>query len=806
MRKLAPPLTLALLLPAGVALLHAPASRADKVAGQSDKVAGAQDGADKAVSDDERYLPEAPSSAEAAGRVLTDMEARVRELATQLKSQSKDLPQEEAAARRLTDAQVLFTFRNYEAAATILFDVVDRYANTKVHADALFYLGDALFQSRDYLSAKRFFEQLVGKYPQHARYQEALLRLVECALHLRAPTQEGQVGAPTVWIDKLGEIPKERTLAAVPYVLGKYYFLTKQYERALGLLGPILPQSPFYTQARYLLGATHVATSKLDEALSDFQSIVSATPRSDEERRVLELTHMALGRIFYEKGETKKAQAAYLQISQKSDLFIDALYESAWAAIRAKDFKSAQRSLQLMVLARPDALSAPEAKLLIGSLYIRLNDHAPATQWFQRTLEEFEPVYKRLDESLSQNGDAATHFRGLIAKNLSKFDAEQVLPKEAARYIKSEPEVSRFSALAGDVTELTRSLDEAEETVRRVETALGGQKRQAVDPDAAAARRTSARIGAGLMEVRRNLSELLLKAAAGVLSPEELAKVQELAQRRGEGDQRYGKLMVTLGQKNRLEQLRQSINELDKQASELAVELVGLRKLREAVEQHFAENRRDRRMSAEQFQKDVAQAAAEERRVTAAYDGLRKDLAEALRSADAEKERLDLAAQTEGLTGAMAQKEMALIEQLRGRLTGEPRQRVEALAALFARCRTLEQGLAEVAGTAGQRIDAKVAELTATLLVEKENLKRYRQALGEATGESEAVGGGIYAEATGRTSRRLYDIVVRADVGIIDVAWALKQQRTDSISRLVREQKRELKLLDDEFKEVLKKE
>ena len=48
--------------------------------------------------------------------------------------------------------------------------------------------------------------------------------------------------------------------------------------------------------------------------------------------------------------------------------------------------------------------------------------------------------------------------------------------------------------------------------------------------------------------------------------------------------------------------------------------------------------------------------------------------------------------------------------------------------------------------------------------------------------------------------------MVRADVGIIDVAWALKQQRTEAISRMVREQKRELKLLDDEFKEVLKKE
>ena len=51
---------------------------------------------------------------------------------------------------------------------------------------------------------------------------------------------------------------------------------------------------------------------------------------------------------------------------------------------------------------------------------------------------------------------------------------------------------------------------------------------------------------------------------------------------------------------------------------------------------------------------------------------------------------------------------------------------------------------------------------------------------------------------------RFYQVVVRSDVGIVDVSWALKQNKTDENSRLVREKKRELKLLDDEFKEVLK--
>ena len=49
---------------------------------------------------------------------------------------------------------------------------------------------------------------------------------------------------------------------------------------------------------------------------------------------------------------------------------------------------------------------------------------------------------------------------------------------------------------------------------------------------------------------------------------------------------------------------------------------------------------------------------------------------------------------------------------------------------------------------------------------------------------------------------RFYNIVLRAEVGIIDVAWALKESSTKNSTRLVAERKRELKLLDDEFKQV----
>ena len=83
-------------------------------------------------------------------------------------------------------------------------------------------------------------------------------------------------------------------------------------------------------------------------------------------------------------------------------------------------------------------------------------------------------------------------------------------------------------------------------------------------------------------------------------------------------------------------------------------------------------------------------------------------------------------------------------------------------------------------------------------------MELYRRALGGHEGEMLVVGGGIAANSFKSISDRFYTIVVRSDVGIIDVAWALKRDKTDEDQKLVREQKRELKMLDDEFREVLK--
>jgi hypothetical protein len=51
--------------------------------------------------------------------------------------------------------------------------------------------------------------------------------------------------------------------------------------------------------------------------------------------------------------------------------------------------------------------------------------------------------------------------------------------------------------------------------------------------------------------------------------------------------------------------------------------------------------------------------------------------------------------------------------------------------------------------------------------------------------------------------RRFYDLVLRADVGTIDVSWADREEHRMRVELLTRERAREIQALDDEFQEIM---
>src|SRR5688572_2917894 len=89
------------------------------------------------------------------------------------------------------------------------------------------------------------------------------------------------------------------------------------------------------------------------------------------------------------------------------------------------------------------------------------------------------------------------------------------MPAHVLKWVKDEPEILRVGTLIGDENELKRSLDEAEEIVRRLERALNGPARVNVFPELATARTKAFELGHELTDVKKELA----KRETALISP-----------------------------------------------------------------------------------------------------------------------------------------------------------------------------------------------------------------------------------------------------------------------------------------------
>jgi tetratricopeptide (TPR) repeat protein len=733
------------------------------------------------------------------GKIL-ELDARVHELTGQLRPPAEPGP--EIADRRLIDAQVLYELKNYEAASVILFDVVDKYPNSAAYPEALFDLADSLYLKRDYLSSRRFFEKIVEVGPANPRYQESLQRLIELSLHT------GDYTPVDSYITKLEAMPSGKQLPSVPYVKGKYFYFRRQFDRAVAALKTIGPDHIYYFHALYFVGAADVAMGgeHLQDALVTFGTILKTEAKTDSQKRIAELAHMALARIYLDRGQLTNSLDEYSRISTKSALFNDALYESAWVSIKGKDFTKAARALDLLQLNAPDSPLIPEVRLLVGSLHIRQSQYGPATETFTKTRDDYEPIRSQLESELAKTGDASAYFRELIAQHLDKFDTAQILPKDAVKWVKDEPDVVRVATLIGDEGDLRKSLDESDEIVRRVEKAISGPGRVNVFPELAQARTKAVEIAAELTQIKKTLAEREQQLIAPVVG----AESGTLKQLDDERAQLEGKLagLPTSAESiaERQKKARAQFNDLDKICSEAQTVLNGEHAESVATQKFYRDQVEDtlridqRNAAREEIDGWMTQLESWQKEL----DGLRKELDDAGQSVGVDDADMQAAQQLKAQYDDVLKRLHAVGVEVRSRLGSGERTKAEQIESILDRARGVEQGVAAFNGKIDAMLDARLKDIRATLDDEKAHVTGYRGTLGGYAKDSADVGGGVVADNFKQVAQRFYNIVVRADVGIIDVAWALKDAATRETNRLTAERKRELKLLDDEFKEVLK--
>lgn len=734
-----------------------------------------------------------------AQSTLIDLDQRIRRLGSEFHETSP--PQSHLAERRLVDAQTQFELKNYGEAATLLFDVIERYPDTRVYDEALVLMGESLFASRDLLGARRYFEKAVEKKTGSRFEQQALQRLVEIAL------RTNNIEGIDPYLERLANIPASQLEPSVPYVRGKFLFFRDRLDEAEAVFNGISPENAYYLPSRYLLATVYVKKGDLAAATTAFDNVLKLQPKTDQDREVQELARLALGRIYFERGQLDQAKAMYVSLDRLSKHFADAMYESAWVAIKAGDFKTAYRALDLLLLQDPESPRAPELRLLMGNLNLRLSNYYVASDTFGKTREEFEPIYEELVTHLNRSTSDPAYFQNLVGEDLGKFDITVILPAGAAKWVRGEPEVERVLVLASDVGEIRKGINESEDLMRRLEMAVSGEGKVGIFPDLAENRTQSLEVLNKTLDLRRKFADRLRKTAQPYLSEEDKAALSRTGEERGNLETQLQDLPLTAEDlKSRDKGTKGQLNSLDGRTSEINVLIQGLEAELVAIEQYYQQSKQEQKISPE----DVKAQAREVRKT---IDELRsKNESLRIEIEDASRQNTAAGAAGEGeryaviRLGDLIAEEGNIYQRAREKMPADERQRFDRMTTILARADEIQKLVTAFDDRVDKVAESRLATIKEGLETERASLKQAEDKLTSLTSESQDVGGGLAQTIVGRVKDRFYEVVVQSDVGLIDVAWGLKDDKTQKLSKLINQQKNELKALNEDFREILEEE
>ena len=125
---------------------------------------------------------------------------------------------------------------------------------------------------------------------------------------------------------------------------------------------------------------------------------------------------------------------------------------------------------------------------------------------------------------------------------------------------------------------------------------------------------------------------------------------------------------------------------------------------------------------------------------------------------------------------------------------------------MLERADTVQARLAELDARIEAAAQKRLGELKQQLLTEKVELMAASSKLGGILTESQSLGGGLAFAMLSKVTDRFYDLVVQSDVGLVDVAWGLKDERTSAVSKLINQQKLDLKTVEEDFRALLEEE
>jgi TolA-binding protein len=777
-----------------------------------------------------------------AGRAwaLGASEARERAEAD-LQSVQADLPKVRAAAargragdytpeKRVADAELLLRSKDYGRAIHLCSQVIELYdqrkASASAHVDARFLSGEAYFEDQQFLSARRQFRFVLDHSGDSAfapYLGRSLSRLVDTSLRTNDPTVLDEVTA------YLAKLPANDATGSLGYARGKALFAKGDFGSSKGALGSLGSSSPYHHQSQYLLGVVLTKEAALRakadaaastppsgaaqqpgapaappapryaEAIEQFRKVTRLPAANQEQRHVVDLAWMAIGRLFYETDRYLDAAEAYSHVDRASPEFSTMLYELAWVYVRLGDHQRAQRALEVLTITDPQTLELADGTLMRADLLLKSGQFEKALNLYQSVRNRFDPLRQQVDGFLAKTTDPAIYYDRLVEE--AGATAGGALPAMVVDWARREAEDQQVFSVIDDVTRSRDLLKRSRTMASKLSAVLASSTRVKAFPEIRASLQVTVALLNRLGIARRTLA-LGMDDVGGKVSGE----LGDVRRERRALMRRMASLPVAEADFDRRDVageqqwngLSRELQRLTLEADKLQAVVNGLRRVLQDADQ-FGVVR-----DAASRQRFAAEVEANERDLA----GYRKRIGEYQQAVEQGKAQIGFGDQryveddqVRAKFAELFAREVSLVAagQDRENAVGYAR----AIQPLLARIQEVESQLgpmrAELERKAGEQAQAMRNQIAQELGA----LESYAAKLDTLDQEARLLVGEVAMKNFGLVRDRLKSIVLRADVGVVQEAWEVREESRIRVRNLLRERAREDRSLNDELREVL---
>jgi tetratricopeptide (TPR) repeat protein len=732
---------------------------------------------------------------------------------------TKSVQAERTPAQRIADAVLLVGSKDYARASTVLNEIIEKYPqHPTAYPDALALLGETYYLSKQYLSARRTYQLIADRAADErfANYQpKALGRLVDLALRMKDYSKLDAIFA------SMARVPPGPVSSRLAYARGKGLLAKKDFAGAKAALAGVDATSEYLHQARYLLAliavkeATpppvalkegeappQVPPSRYAVAIDLFLRVTQLPPDTPEHKHVIDLAWLAIGRLFYEADQWSQAVQAYNRVDRTSPEFGTMLYELGWVYVRLGDVDRAQRALEVLAIADPNSQNIADGLLLRADLMLRAGQFEKSLKVYENVRATYDPMRAKVDAFLGMTSDPAVYYDKLSAEQLDALDNNAMLPSMAVQWAREAEDGPSAFAVIDDINQCRDLIKQSNDLIEKLTAILHSPNRVRAFPELKAGEEK------GLSLLNR-VAMARLALGQGMDDTDDSNLSGEIAgwrSKRRSLEKRLGIIPVSEGDFSERENqalrqwngVSQALQRLNLQVDTLQATVNGLRRvLKESPQAGVVRDpaavyrfeqelfQHERELSYYRQQVEMLRKMVSVGRAQVGYGDQRFVEDDQVRMAHREALWREV---TLALQGAGGTKLQAYARRIMPILQAGADTDGKVEGALFAIRRQVAERSAVLQQTVARETSAVVG---------------HSMRLEELDREARLVVGEVAMRNFGLVRDRLRNIVLRADVGITEEAWEVREEQMTRVRALQVERAREDRLLKEELDEVL---